>query len=138
MLKQFTYIFFKASKPKFMPAKLCAVLVWAKSNSAGCQSVQSPTPGSVSNFWIFKKFSLLTPRSVILRGVLLCTVLVSFGFYKYVRKYSEILTYGPQIPWRWRCSKKQKKCLTPLSFSHFLIVKIFNFVPLRSVSLHRV
>ena len=67
MLKQFTcilkffYILFQSkkrpAKTKCVPAKLCAELVIAKSDSTQCQSARSLTLCSVSQFGIVNKVS---------------------------------------------------------------------------------
>ena len=53
----------RPAKTKFIPTKLRIVLACSKSDSEQCYSAWSSTPRSVSHFWIFKKFKLLTPPS---------------------------------------------------------------------------
>ena len=63
------------------------------SDSAQCWLACSPTPRSVSHFWIFEKIS------------------------KIFRKINKWI----QIPLRLRCLKTKKNCLTPRSVSQFWI-----------------
>ena len=63
-LNFFSFSLLRPAKTKFMVAKLCAVLVCKESDFK-----QSLTPCSVSHFWNFEKFNLLTPHSVSQRRV---------------------------------------------------------------------